>query len=169
MIRFWTEAKSLQIPVKARVLEAICLEQTWPLSLIRELSASILLSVPELHCTCFSPSFSLLFFLFCSSLLLAFFFSFCTPSSSSSFVILHLLPPSRSFPPGCQGKREFSGPAKGAEPANRGNPQGARWNSRPFGPERRSAPQQGRGAVRQPPAPVVTGAGNSGGVGVEHL
>lgn len=168
MISFWASAKSLHIPVKAGVLEAICLEQTWPLSLISQLSASIFLSVPELYCTCFSPSVSLKFFLFCSSLLFAPFF-FPTPPPSSSFVILHFLPPSCSLPPGCQGQREFSGPAKGAEPANRGDPQGARWNSRPFGPARRGAPQQGRRAVRQPPAPVVTGAGNPGGVGVEHL
>lgn len=41
MIRFWAAAKSWKIPVKAWVLEAICLEQTWPLSLISELSASV--------------------------------------------------------------------------------------------------------------------------------
>lgn len=41
MIRFWAAAKSWKIPVKAGVLEAICLEQTWPLSLISELSASV--------------------------------------------------------------------------------------------------------------------------------
>lgn len=169
MISFWAAAKSLHISMKAGVLEAICLEQTWPLSLISELSASIFLSVPELYCTCFSLSVSLKFFLFCSSLLLALFFFF--PYATSLLFICHssFPPPSCSLPPGCQGQREFSGPAKGAEPANRGDPQGARWNSRPFGPARRGAPQQGRWAVRQPPAPVVTGAGNSGGVGVEHL
>lgn len=167
MISFWAAAKSLHIPVKAGVLEAICLEQTWPLSLISELSASIFLSVPELYCTCFSPSVSLKFFLFCSSLLLALFSLRHLPPLHLSFFISS--PPSCSLPPGCQGQRGFSGPAKGAEPANRGDPQGARWNSRPFGPARRGAPQQGRRAVRQPPAPVVTGAGNTGGVGVEHL
>lgn len=96
MISFWTEAKSLQIPVKARVLEAICLEQTWPLSLIRELSVSIFLSVPELYCTCFSPSFSLLFFLFCSSLLLAFFFVRHLPPLHLSFFIF-FFPPALSL------------------------------------------------------------------------
>lgn len=87
MISFWAAAKSLHIPVKAGVLEAICLEQTWPLSLISELSASIFLSVPELYCTCFSPSVSLKFFLFCSSLLLALFSLRHLPPLHLSFFI----------------------------------------------------------------------------------
>lgn len=90
MISFWAAAKSLHISVKAGVLEAICLEQTWPLSLISELSASIFLSVPELYCTCFSPSVSLKFFLFCSSLLLPLF----SPYTTSLLFICH-----SSFPP----------------------------------------------------------------------
>lgn len=187
MIRFWATAKSLQIPVKARVLEAICLEQTWPLSLIRKLSASIFLSVQELvlHMflsLCLSVTLSL-------ALIIIVWAPYCTPSSASSlFVILHFPTPLRfpppsispyslslclffcscSFflPPGSQGKGELPGPAEGAEPADWGSPQGARWNPRPFGPARRRAPPQGRGAVRDPPAPVVTGAGNPGGVGL---
>lgn len=59
MIRLWAAAKSLQIPVKAGVLEAICLEQTWPLSLIEKLSASIFLSVQELVLHMFPPAPSL--------------------------------------------------------------------------------------------------------------
>lgn len=102
MIRFWATAKSLQIPVKARVLEAICLEQTWPLSLIRELSASIFLSVQELvlHMflsLCLSVTLSLALIIIVRA-------PFCTPSSaSSSFVILHFpslttLSPTLSLP-----------------------------------------------------------------------
>lgn len=171
MIRFWATAKSLQIPVKARVLEAICLEQTWPLSLIRELSASIFLSVLELvlHMflpLCLSVTLSLALIIIVRAALL-------TKSSSSSPFVILLFPSatpahpqplcSVSPPPGSQGERELADPAKGAEPADWGGPQGARWNPRPLGPARRRSPPQRCGAVRDPPAPVVTGAGNPGG------
>lgn len=149
MIRFWAEAKSLQIPVKARVLEAICLEQTWPLSLIRELSASIFLSVQELVLHMFlSLCLSVIL-----SLALIIIARFCTPSSAS-FICHSSFPfsssaclPLSSLPPGGQGKGELSGPAEGAEPADWGGPEGARWNPRPFGPAWRRAPPQGRGDV----------------------
>lgn len=174
MIRFWAAAKSLQIPVKARVLEAICLEQTWPLSLIRELSASIFLSVQELVLHMFlSLCLSVIL-----SLALIIIARFCTPSSASfichsSFPFspsarlpLSSLSLSRSLPLGSEGKGELSDPAEGAEPADWGGPQGAHWNPRPFGPAWRRAPPQGRGVVQEQPAPVVTGAGNPGGMGL---
>lgn len=68
-------------------------------------------------------------------------------------------------PPGSQGEARCSGPAEGAEPAERGRPQGARRHPGPLGPARGGAPPQGRGAVREPPAPLVTGAGDAGGTG----
>lgn len=72
--------------------------------------------------------------------------------------LISLLPP-----PGSQGKGERPGPAEGAAPADGGDPPGARRSPGPLGPTRRRAPPQGRGAVRDPPAPLVAGAGDPGG------
>lgn len=177
MIRLWAAAKSLQIPVKAGVLEAICLEQTWPLSLIEKLSASIFLSVQELVLHMFPPAPSLCHSFSCThhhcqssslyTISLLFFIchsSFIFFFSSSTHLVLFIAP-ALSLPPGSQGKGKLSSPAEGAEPADWSSPQGARWNPRPLGPTWRGAPPQGRGAVGDTPAPVVTAAGNPGGVG----
>lgn len=179
MIRFWAAAKPLQTQVKAGALEAICFEQTWPLSLIRKLSVSIFLSAKSWYCICFSPSVSLSLFPFYSSLswkLLYVRYLPLFPHLSFLISIFPLqLPPSPLslllfsiylffLPPGSQGKGKLSVPAEGAEPADWGGPQGARWNPRPFGPAWRRAPPQGRGAIGGSPAPVVATAGNPRGV-----
>lgn len=73
------------------------------------------------------------------------------------------------LPSGNEGKGELTGPAKGAEPADWGSPQGASWNPGPFGPPGGRTASQGRGPVRGPPAAVFTGAGNSGGLGMKYV
>lgn len=135
---------------------------------------ALLLSAPELLLHMSAPPVTLSFSLPLSSGLLqpSFFLSlsFFLPSYASfSLVILHFLrfshplPPSICTPPGSQGEAKRPGPAEGAEPAERGGPQGARRRPGPPGPARGGAPPQGRGALREPPALLVTGAGCAGG------